>query len=277
MTSAVLSLTPEVFAILAALIEERLGLHYSLADRELLSYKVSTRAIEAGFDSLLDYYYYLRYDPASGEEFDALIDALVVGETYFFREYDQLQALVDTVVEPLVRREVRPRIWSAACSTGEEPLTLAMMLADRGLLTHCSLIASDVSRRALERARSGRFGVRALRQLPPGGIHERWLVETDGRPMVRPGLAERIDWRRINLLNAAAVATVPMCDVIVCRNVLIYFRDQTTERVVANLTSRLTDGGVLLVGVSESLLRFGGDLICEERSGVFLYRRRAER
>ena len=103
MSGAGLTLTPEVFTILTSLIEERVGLHYSAADRELVGYKISARALEAGFDSLLDYYYYLRYDPESQGEFEALVDSLVVNETYFFREYEQLVVLVDSVIGPKVR------------------------------------------------------------------------------------------------------------------------------------------------------------------------------
>lgn len=275
MTSSSLSLSPEVFAILNALIEERIGIHYAPADRELLAHKLSARAIEAGFDSLLDYYYFLRYDPGSGAEFDALTDALVVGETYFFREFDQLEVLCDAVIVPSVEAGRAPRIWCAACSTGEEPLTLAMMLADRGVFERCELIASDVSARSLERARRGAFGRRALRRIPPGGIEKRWLTEEQGELQVRAGLRERIDWRRINLLDRGAVASVPPCDAILCRNVLIYFRDETTTQVVTSLAERLRDDGVLLVGVSESLLRFRGPLVCEERQGAFVYRKQA--
>jgi chemotaxis protein methyltransferase CheR len=269
-----LTLTPEVFTILVGLIEERVGLHYSPLDLELVGHKLSARALDAGFDSLLDYYYFLRYDPKSEEEFDALIDSLVVNETYFFREYEQLVVLVDSVLAPRIEAGVRPRVWCAACSTGEEPLTLAMILAERGLLDSCRIVASDVSRRALERAKRGAFGERALRRLPPDAVASRWLTKEPGRILVSASLREAIDWRRINLLDRSAIDRVGACDAIICRNVLIYFRDETTREVLDSLRRTLVPGGTLLVGVSESLLRFGESLACEERGNVFLYRRR---
>ena len=128
-----LPLSPPVFAILSAIIEERIGLHYSLAERELLAEKISPRAQEAGFDSLLDYYYFLRYDPRGSQEMEALTEELVVNETYFFREFDQLRVLVDQVVAPQVAAGRRVRIWSAACATGEEPVTVAMLLHPRSV------------------------------------------------------------------------------------------------------------------------------------------------
>src|SRR5687767_9348066 len=117
MAVAALPLRPQVFAILSALIEERSGLHYDLTDADMIADKLSIRAIEAGFDSLLDYYYYLRYDDASQGELDALLDALVVNETYFFRELDSLKRMVSDFVEPAVLAGRRPRVWCAACST----------------------------------------------------------------------------------------------------------------------------------------------------------------
>jgi len=265
-----LPMSPQVFAILAALIEQRAGLHYGPEDRDLLADKVAARALDAGFDSLLDYYYYLRYDPAGREALDALVDSLLVHETYFFRESLPVSVLVADVLVPAVRAGRRPRVWCAACSTGEEPLSLAMMLADQSVLADVELVASDVSARALERARAGEYNLRSLRALPPG-VEGRWLEVHEGRPHVRPELVAAVDWRRVNLVDAAAVAALGAFDAILCRNVLIYFRDDTARRVVELLTSALVPGGHLLVGTSESLMRFGTALRCEERRSAFFY------
>ncbi len=267
--------SPAVLAILSAFVEERTGLHYGLGDRDLLEEKAGARAAEAGFESLLDYYYYLRYDPGGERELDALIDALVVGETYFFRELAPLE-LVAELCDALATRGARPRIWSAACATGEEPLTLAMLLEERGLAGRVELVASDLSPRALERARSGRHGPRAVRDGAPARLAERYLRrEADGTYRVAPRLLEAIAWRRVNLQDERQVRAVGAVDFVLCRNALIYFRDETAIRVVERLSSVLVPGGVLLVGISESLLRFGTELQCEEHGNVFLYRRPA--
>ncbi|XYI01473.1 CheR family methyltransferase [Sorangium sp. So ce1128] len=272
-----LPVSPQVFAIFSALIAEKIGIHYGAGDRELLGDKLSVRALEVGFDSLLDYYYFLRYDPAGAAEIDALTDALVVSETYFFRELTQLEVTIAEFIAPRVAAGGRPRIWSAACASGEEPFTIAMLLAERGLLDKVQLIASDISARALARARAGVFGPRSLRSnAPPPAFAGRWLQVAPDRVTVSAELQRAIDWRRINLLDATEVAALGQFDVIVCRNVLIYFHDNTARWVVSNLSGALVAGGVLLVGVSESLLRLGTALSCEERGGVFVYRK-AER
>jgi chemotaxis protein methyltransferase CheR len=263
-----------VVAILADLVEERTGLHYGVPDRDMLVEKIADRAVEAGFESLLDYYYFLRYDPEAASELDRLIDALVVGETYLFREFEPLRLIVHRFVEPLVRSGVRPRIWSAACATGEEPITLAMLLADAGLLERVELVASDISERSLSRARQGKFGRRSLRTVPSPELRARYVLEDrDGAPRVTPELLSAIEWRRINLNEPDQVATVGRCHVILCRNVLIYFSDETTAKVVSHLSNALEPNGVLMVGVSESLLRFSTALECQEVDHVFCYRK----
>jgi chemotaxis protein methyltransferase CheR len=263
---------PQVFAILRTLIEERIGLAYATGDDVIVHDKLKLQAQEAGFDSLLDYYYFLRYDTGSEVEFSALVDALVVNETYFFRELPQLEMLVDELIVPRVRAGQRPRIWSAACSTGEEPLTLAMLLADRGVLEQTYVLATDVSERALARARAGEHNARALRADCMPNI-ARYVEVVGGRARVDSRISAFVNWKQLNLLDAEGVAELGTFDAILCRNVLIYFAEQTIRRVVSSLVSALEPSGVLLVGVSESLLRIGAPLTCEERRGVFLYRK----
>jgi chemotaxis protein methyltransferase CheR len=256
------------------LIEERAGLHYAPEDHDLLADKVSVKALEAGFESPLDYYRYLKHDPAGKAALDSLVDSLLVHETYFFRDSLSLEVLADDMALE-VRSGRRPRIWCAACSTGEEPLTLAMMLHQRGALEGVSLLASDYSQRALERARQGEHNLRSLRALP-AGIEGRYLEVVNGRPVLRSDIVAAVEWRRLNLIDEAAISALGSFDAILCRNVLIYFQDETARRVVDSLTRMLRPGGRLVVGTSESLLRFGTALVCEERRGAFFYTRPKE-
>jgi chemotaxis protein methyltransferase CheR len=265
-----LVLTDPLFSIWSSLIEDRAGLHYGPNDRDLLESKLAGRAAERGFDSLLDYYYFLRYDPTSSTELDTLVDALVVNETYFFREADQLRALCDTLVAPMALAGGHPRIWCAACSTGEEPLSLAMMLADRGLLSKVTLLASDISLRVMARIKEGAYGQRAMRALPPG-VLGKWIETVEGYAKVAREIFHAVEWHRVNLTDEKEVAALGKFDAILCRNVLIYFSDETVLRVVRSLSNALHPGAPLLVGASESLLRFGTLLKCEERGGSFFY------
>src|SRR5688572_27511108 len=189
---AKLDLTPQLFTILTALIEERVGLSYAPADQALLESKVEGRASEAGFESLLDYYYFLRYDVDSAREFEALVNALVVNETFFFREFVPLQVAVTQFLLPLVNSGHTPRVWCAACSTGEEPLSLAMLLEQHGISSQVELVATDVSTAALDRARAGRHGRRSLRHVPAPELVNKWLSVDDSGIAVAPELRQSI-------------------------------------------------------------------------------------
>ncbi len=276
-------LSHPLFVLLSTFIEERTGLHYSTDDVALFSEKVWSRLEEAGFVSPLDYYYFLRYDPRGDAELAALVDVLVVGETYLFREVDALCAAVDHVIRPAVEERGRARVWSAGCSTGEEPYTLAMLLADVDLLPNTDIIATDVSSRALARARAGDVPQRSLRALTPGSplaaptplqrVAERWLSPLErGGARVSRRIVDAIDFHHDSILDPR-VTGLDELDLVLCRNVLIYFRDGVVRRVVETFASRLRGGGKLVVGASESLLRFGTVLRCEERAGAFFYRK----
>jgi chemotaxis protein methyltransferase CheR len=266
-----LPMSPQVFAILSALVAEHAGLHFDEDHASIFADKVASRAAAVGFDSLLDYYYFLRYDAGGRAELEALIEALVIGETYLFRELGPLEVAVSEFVMPALAHGRRPRIWSSACATGEEPHTLAMVLADRGVLDDVDIVASDINRGSLARAQAGRYSSRSVRgEVPAFGAP--WLQVSEREITVAPRLTAAIDWRRVNLMDAAAVAELGTFDVILCRNVLIYFDERVARGVVARLTERLRRGGALLVGVSESLLRFGTSLACEEHGGVFVYK-----
>jgi chemotaxis protein methyltransferase CheR len=165
-------------------------------------------------------------------------------------------------------------VWSAACASGEEPLTLAMALAARGLLEQVTILATDLSRRALARAQGHTLSRRAVRGEPPAA-YRRYLDVGDDKVRVVPELAQHIQWRRLNLVEPGATAGLGDFDVVLCRNVLIYFDDETVVDVVRRLGDSLRPGGALFVGVSESLLRLNTTLACEERGGIFVYRKAA--
>jgi chemotaxis protein methyltransferase CheR len=268
-----MTLSPQVFAIVARLIEEQTGLHYDIGDIDLIAEKLSERAADLGLGSVLDYYYFLRYDEGGAAELNTLAQTLVVHETYFFREYEGLRVLVDTLVPTILREKPKVRIWSAACATGEEPYTIAIMLSLADLLDRVEIVASDLSERALSKARAGIYGGRSFRGLPEARYGTYLVEDVRGGRQVRDDLRGRIDWQRINLIDKGAISGLGIFDVVVCRNVLIYFSDSTVARVAANLHDVLWPGGLLLVGASESLLRFGNLYDCEEHGGAFFYRR----
>lgn len=267
-----LELTPQLFAIFSQLVEAECGLHYSVNDRSLFESKLAALAADLGYESLLDYYYRLRYDDPEGTERRTLVQALVVHETYLFRELGSLESLCDNYIAEAVRARGRARVWSAACSTGEEPTTLAILLASRGYLDKVDIVATDVSATAIAKARAGVFGRRSLRDGYRHDLAERYLVRTPTSTRAIPSIHSAIEFSVVNLLAAREVRALGTFDAILCRNVLIYFRDAQIVKIVDRLSEQLQPSGVIVVGVSESLMRFGTRLACEERGGAFFYR-----
>jgi chemotaxis protein methyltransferase CheR len=267
-----LELTPQLFAIFAALAEDTCGIYYSPGDRGLLESKLAAQAAELGYDSLLDYYYRLRYDDPTGEALDQFVQALVVHETYFFRELPALQQLVEHYIAEAIASRGHARVWSAACSTGEEPITLAMLLDQRKLLERVEIVASDISAAAIAKARAGMHGRRSLREGHPEALALKYLDAGPRGVTSAARLREAIRFEVANLLDTERVRSFGQFDVILCRNVLIYFRDEQITKLITTLRSMLVPGGTLAVGVAESLLRFGTGVTCEERGGAFFYR-----
>jgi chemotaxis protein methyltransferase CheR len=265
-----LDLTPQLFAIFSSLIEDACGVHYGVKDRDLLATKLASHAEDLGHDSLLDYYYRLRYDDTAGDEVRRLVEALVVHETYFFRELPPLRYLAEKYLPQVVAARGRARVWSAACATGEEPFTLAMLLDDQGILDKVDIIATDISRAALEQATKGRHGRRALREPFPEDLASRYLDKSTAGVSLVSRIRDAVQFSQQNLLEDTS--RIGTCDVILCRNVFIYFRDDQVARIIMRLANQLSRDGLLVVGVSESLLRFGTSLRCEERDGSFFYR-----
>ena len=192
-----LGLAGHVSTLLMDLIHERLGLHYAARESEQLADRLAPLVIDRGLDSFMDYYYRLKYSPEPGD-WSKVMDALSVQETYFWREIDQLRSVVDRLVPALAAAQPgRPlQIWSSACATGEEPLTIAMLLSEAGWFDRASIhiVASDASPAALARARQGEYGERAFRNLP-GALREKYFVRRENRWSVSPDLHRRVSLR----------------------------------------------------------------------------------
>jgi len=268
-----LGLAGSVTTIFRDLLHERLGLAYGPQDFGQVADRLAPLVVERGFGSFMDYYYLLKYDNAP-EEWARVMDALSVQETYFWREIDQLRAVVDVLVPALVRAaEPRPvRIWSVPCATGEEPLSVAMLLDQAGWFDRAAfeIAASDASPAAIARARAGRYRERSFRNLPPG-LRERYFTREGAEWIVAPGLHERVTFDVVNLMDTEAVARHASVPVILCRNVFIYFSDQSILRAVDGFARTMHRPGYLCLGTSESLLRLTTPFQLREIGGAFMY------
>jgi chemotaxis protein methyltransferase CheR len=265
-----------VFLLLRDLIRDRIGTWFEDDRRELLASKLSDRVRAVGATSFLAYYYLLKYDPTADAEWAELTDALSVQETYFWREVQQVRALADVLVpEHVAARRGPVRVWSAACATGEEPLSIAIALREAGWFDRADVEvwASDASPAALEKARRGVYRARSFRALPPA-LQLKYFTPVEGGWRVDPELQARVRYSQANLLNPADTDRLATAPFVFCRNVFIYFSTATVARVVGQFAARMPRPGHLFVGVSESLLRAATAFELEEVGGAFVYVKR---
>lgn len=265
-----------VFLLLRDLIQDRLGIWFEDNKRDLLALKLADRVRAAGAISFLAYYYQLKYGPAPNPEWDELTDTLSVQETYFWREAQQIRVLTDVLVPEHVAAGRGPvRVWSAACATGEEPLTIAIALREAGWFDRADVQvwASDASPAALEKARRGVYRDRAFRALAPD-LRDKYFTPVEGGWKVDPGLQAQVRYRQANLLNPADTALLAAARFVFCRNVFIYFSTATIARVVGRFADRMPRPGYLFVGASESLLRAATAFELDEVGGAFVYVKR---
>lgn len=270
-----LGLLPGAVSLVRDLVHERTGLFYDNSRLPQMADRLAPLVANRGFDSFLDYYYLLKYDAASADEWRRVMDALSVPETYFWREQDQLQAVVDVIIPSLARQLARPlRVWSVPCASGEEPLTLAMMLEQRGALEQVEIEGSDASPAALATAAAGLYRERAFRSMPIQ-IRARYFTAEGSRWRIDPAIAGRVTWSLVNLLDTPEVERRARADVIICRNVFIYFSESAIRSVVENFARAMPPRAYLCVGAAESLLRLTDRFDLEQIGDAFVYAKRS--
>lgn len=268
-----LGLSGSITTILRDLIHDQLGLMYEPHQFDQLADRLAPLVVARGLGSFMDYYYLLKYS-ADRDEWLNVMDALAVQETYFWREVDQLRALVNIVVPRLVQAQphVPLRIWSVPCASGEEPLSLAMMLDEAGWFDRApiELIGSDASPAVIAKAREGRYGQRSFRNLP-AALRDKYFVAEERGWRVVPALHRRVTYDVVNLMTEEEVARHASAPVVLCRNVFIYFSDRSIRRALTVFERMMPSPGYLCVGASESLLRRTRVFELQEVGGAFMY------
>jgi chemotaxis protein methyltransferase CheR len=263
----------QAFTLLRDLISERIGMYFDETNMDLMIDKISTLMTERGIDSPIDYYYLLKYDSNAENEWSNLLNIISVRETFFWREIDQVRALVDVVVPKLAKTLAGPlRIWSAACASGEEPITIAMALDQAGWLRRIpiEIFASDASAAAICAATEGVYRERAFRNLP-SELRDHYFSPVPGGWKINAGIHKRIQWRIANLTNSSNIEGLAHAQVIFCRNVFIYFSEAAILKTVKLFADCMPQPGYLFLGAAESLLKFTTDFELREIGGAFAY------
>ncbi len=263
------------FRMLGELLRTYCGLHFGEESRYVLEKRLLRRIEALELGSFSAYHYLLRHDD---RELSQTVDELVTNETYFFRERNQLRALFEEILPEL--RDRHPgaplALWSAGCSSGEEPYSIVMLAMEAGLEPgrDIRVYASDISRSMLHRARRGLYREASFRQTEDA-LRDKYFLQKDGIWRISDDVKKHVDFIHLNLVDRSKIALLGAMDVTLCRNVIIYFGIDTKRRVIETFADKLRPGGYLLLGHSESLINLSSAFELRHLKHDLVYRKPA--
>ena len=221
---------------------------------------IDKRAAELGIDNFRKYFFKLRFDDKDGEEFQELMNAITVNETYFFREKDQFEVLVNRILPEL--HETLPasrplRILSSPCSTGEEPYSMILHIVEEGKVVEerdIEVVGIDIDSTVIKKAQAGKYTERSVHAIPKK-ILSKWF---DKKPLgyeLSEELQGTVDFQVVNVFDKSQMRKLGKFDVIFSRNMLIYFDDASRKEVAMTFYDMLNPGGYVLLGHAEYMSR----------------------
>lgn len=262
MAGAAIELSDKEFDMFRKLVYAKSGISLHDGKKELVRTRLGSRLRKGGFDSYMDYYRYVENDPTE-KEIVNLLDAISTNLTSFFREKAHFDFLVKTVIPQTVeikraKNEKEVRVWSAGCSSGEEPYSLAFTLMDNMETIQTwdiKILATDLSTQALDHAIRGIYKSKSFEGMSANVLRKYFQKgenENEGFYRVRPEAKKLVHFKRLNLM-IPRFPFIKKFSFIFCRNVMIYFDKITQQKLVAKYYDVLEDNGYLFIGHSESL------------------------
>ncbi|MGE4299515.1 MAG: protein-glutamate O-methyltransferase CheR [Desulfovibrionaceae bacterium] len=235
------------------------GIDIPARRKYLLETRLGKRLSELGLKTYADYYKHLRFARNKNEEMDKLFEQVTTNETSFFRDIKQLEVFQNFVLKETLEKQQATKdihIWSAGCSSGEEPYTLGIYLHEAlrmGVMSWKARIsASDLSPAVLSKARQGLYGDYSFKTTQPDML-ARYFTKEPGGYRIHPKVQKLVQFSQINLNDKLAIKRIPKSHIIFCRNVIIYFDDEMKKRVLDSFYDNLLPGGYLVLGHSESV------------------------
>lgn len=242
----------EIFENLRDFIYEKSGIFFEASKKYLLENKLSKRIQEL---KLRDYEDYLRFLKTRKDELYNLFDAITINETYFFRHMQQIEVFL-IVVSELLKQKPIVNVWSAACSSGEEPYTLVIALMEKyGQQIPARILASDISPEVLEKAKNGIYNDYAVKELT-SALKQKYFDIEKNIYKIKDFVKNKVVFRQINLINDNEIKSVGKMDIVFLRNVLIYFNNESRQKVIDKIYNDiLNKNGYLFLGATESISR----------------------
>ena len=254
--------TPEDYRDLTAFIYKKSGISFEDKKRYFINKRLEKRLDALNIDSARDYIRYLKFKDKSGIEFQELMNLITVNETYFFREFATLEVFAEFCLQEIAEKKAKEgdktiRIWSAGCSTGEEPYTLAIILRellDKHESWKVDVLASDIDLNALEKARLAQYDDRSVKDVPDE-YYAKYFDYINGFHVPIKQVRDMVRFEHINLSDKMQMRRQRGFDFIFCRNVLIYFDEISRKQAVDHYYIALNKGGYIFLGHSESVGR----------------------
>lgn len=274
------TLSEHTFNKLRSIIRDRAGIQFPEEKQYLLESRVRPRLVACEVSSFEAYVRYLQneHDP---EEMTHLLNAVTINETAFFRHSVQFEALRDALLPELIEQRRAEgtrtvRLWSAACSAGDEAYSLAILVKERIKPRfpnmEFEITGTDVNTEVLERARTGEYRKRAIRNVPTAYLHK-YFRRTGDTFVLHSSIREMVTFETLNLANSRELRGMRDFDVVMCANVLIYFDQPQKKQVLQGLHRALRPGGYLFVGGSEALGDSAFEFESVQKEGALAYRR----
>lgn len=275
----IIPLPDDVFRLLRDFIHGYCGIYFDDGSKFLLERRLSRRLEQHRLKSFEEYYHLLKYDRKREEELVVLVDNLTTNETYFFRESPQLKAFSEEIL-PELRQSISDRkvlrIWSAGCSTGEEPYTIAILLLESGDWWRdwqVEILGSDINQRVLHTARKGVYKKSAHRATSPEMLAKYFVMDEKGDYRIIDRVKELVSFSSVNLLDPHKTSLINNMDIIFCRNVIIYFDREAKKKVIESFYQKLREGGYLLLGHSESLINLSSAFVLRTLKNDMVYQK----
>ena len=269
----------EYFMKLRNLIYERTGISFEANKIYYIKKRLQQRMEISGLDDIDDYIKHLKLFDRDGREFQELMNLLTVNETYFFREFSQLQVFAEACLDEVVERKLAQgdktiRIFSAGCSTGAEPYTLAIIIRemlDDFARWNVLVKGADIDENVLAMARRGIYDDRAVKDVPDSYLSKYFTNSKPGVFEVKPQVKDLVVFEHVNLMDRRALRYEDNYDFVFCRNVLIYFDDVSRKQVVEKFYAMLNKGGFIFLGHAESLSRISSAFKVKRLDGQIVY------
>ncbi|MED4123858.1 CheR family methyltransferase [Halalkalibacterium halodurans] len=245
-------------------VKERTGIDLNLYKETQMKRRLIALREKRNYQDFRSYFTAMTSDDTLQNEF---LERMTINVSEFFRNRKRWDVLDETIIPQLLKEKKRLKVWSAACSTGEEPYTLAMILQKHLPLKDVSILATDIDRAILQQAKVGYYTERSLKEIPVE-LKERFFTKDRAGYYVSNELKQAVTFKQHNLL---ADRFERDCDLIVCRNVLIYFTEEAKRELYHKFSEALRPGGVLFVGSTEQI--FEASKYGLETNETFFYRK----